>query len=141
MSGLPHVTAGQPFRPRASEWNTLLDSARTTGSGRVVVGQPPSTMLTGGSSAQGRCEAGFAKADNALTGVAFTFIRFVVDGAIDPPTTPKTLMEEVDADNVVVETEAVNRSTTLDAGPDSYVVCVKVNGEWNPVLVSESCPD
>lgn len=41
MSGgfLERVTPGQPFRPKASEWNTLLDTARIVQGQRVVVGQ------------------------------------------------------------------------------------------------------
>jgi len=36
-----HVTPGQPFRPRASEWNNLLDVARTVGDGRPITRVPP----------------------------------------------------------------------------------------------------
>ena len=97
----------------------------------------------GGSAAQGRLTSALTPCDNALTGATtFTFARYVTDSSIDPQTDPVTMMEEVDdADPpVIVETDGVNRSK-LEAAVDGHVVCVKINGEWVPVLVTDVCSE
>lgn len=101
-------------------------------------------VVTGGqTAAQGRLTSALTPCDNALTGATtFTFARYVTDGSIDPQTDPVTMMEEVDdADPpVIVETDGVNRSK-LEAAVDGHVVCVKISGEWVPVLAFDICPE
>jgi hypothetical protein len=48
MAGhLQHVTPGQPFRPPAGDWNTLVDMARLTGAGRTITRVPDSQPFPG----------------------------------------------------------------------------------------------
>ena len=95
----------------------------------------------GGSAAQGRLTSALTACDNALTGATtFTFVRYVPNPDIDPQTAPVTMMEEVDGDGEPVETEGVNRSP-LEASVDGHVVCVKIAGEWVPVLVFDQCSE
>jgi len=100
-------------------------------------------VVTGGqTAAQGRLTSALTPCDNALTGATtFTFARYVTDSDIDPQTDPVTMMEEVSGDPPeAVETEGVNRSK-LEAAVDGHVVCVKINGEWVPVLCFDICPE
>ena len=100
-------------------------------------------VVTGGqTAAQGRLTSALTPCDNALTGATtFTFARYVTDSDIDPQTDPVTMMEEVSGDRPeAVETEGVNRSK-LEAAVDGHVVCVKINGEWVPVLCFDICPE
>ena len=95
-----------------------------------------------GSAAQGRLTSALTPCDNALTGATtFTFARYVTDSSIDPQTDPVTMMEETSGDPPeAVETDGVNRSK-LEAAVDGHVVCVKINGEWVPVLAFDICPE
>ena len=95
-----------------------------------------------GSAAQGRLTSALTPCDNALTGATtFTFARYVTDSDIDPQTDPVTMMEEMSGDPPeAVETDGVNRSK-LEAAVDGHVVCVKINGEWVPVLAFDICPE
>ena len=100
-------------------------------------------VVTGGqTAAQGRLTSALAPCDNALTGATtFTFARYVTDSSIDPQTDPVTMMEEMSGDPPeAVETDGVNRSK-LEAAVDGHVVCVKINGEWVPVLAFDICPE
>ena len=100
-------------------------------------------VVTGGqTAAQGRLTSALSPCDNALTGATtFTFARYVTDSDIDPQTDPVTMMEEVSGDPPeAVETDGVNRSK-LEAAVDGHVVCVKINGEWVPVLAFDICPE
>ena len=100
-------------------------------------------VVTGGqTAAQGRLTSALTPCDNALTGATtFTFARYVTDGSIDPQTDPVTMMEETSGDPPeAVETDGVNRSK-LEAAVDGHVVCVKINGEWVPVLAFDICPE
>jgi len=97
----------------------------------------------GQTAAQGRLTSALTACDNALTGATtFTFARYVTDSDIDPQTDPVTMKEEVDSEDppAIVETDGVNRSP-LEAAVDGHVVCVKINGEWVPVLVFDVCPE
>ena len=99
--------------------------------------------MTGGqTAAQGRLTSALSPCDNALTGATtFTFARYVTDSSIDPQTDPVTMTEETSGDPPeAVETEGVNRSK-LEAAVDGHVVCVKINGEWVPVLAFDICPE
>ena len=95
-----------------------------------------------GSAAQGRLTSALAPCDNALTGATtFTFARYVTDSSIDPQTDPVTMMEETSGEPPeAVETDGVNRSK-LEAAVDGHVVCVKINGEWVPVLAFDQCSE
>ena len=95
-----------------------------------------------GSAAQGRLTSALTPCDNALTGATtFTFARYVTDSEIDPQTDPVTMTEETSGDPPeAVETDGVNRSK-LEAAVDGHVVCVKINGEWVPVLAFDICPE
>ena len=95
-----------------------------------------------GSAAQGRLTSALTACDNALTGATtFTFARYVTDSEIDPQTDPVTMMEEMSGEPPeAVETDGVNRSK-LEAAVDGHVVCVKINGEWVPVLAFDICPE
>jgi hypothetical protein len=95
-----------------------------------------------GSAAQGRLTSALTPCDNALTGATtFTFARYVTDSSIDPQTDPVTMMEETSGEPPeAVETDGVNRSK-LEAAVDGHVVCVKINGEWVPVLVFDQCSE
>ena len=100
-------------------------------------------VVTGGqTAAQGRLTSALTPCDNALTGATtFTFARYVTDSDIDPQTDPVTMMEEMSGDPPeAVETDGVNRSK-LEAAVDGHVVCVKINGEWVPVLAFDICPE
>ena len=100
-------------------------------------------VVTGGqTAAQGRLTSALSPCDNALTGATtFTFARYVTDSSIDPQTDPVTMTEETSGDPPeAVETEGVNRSK-LEAAVDGHVVCVKINGEWVPVLAFDICPE
>ena len=100
-------------------------------------------VVTGGqTAAQGRLTSALTPCDNALTGATtFTFARYVTDSSIDPQTDPVTMMEEMSGDPPeAVETDGVNRSK-LEAAVDGHVVCVKINGEWVPVLAFDICPE
>ena len=100
-------------------------------------------VVTGGqTAAQGRLTSALSPCDNALTGATtFTFARYVTDSDIDPQTDPVTMMEEMSGDPPeAVETDGVNRSK-LEAAVDGHVVCVKINGEWVPVLAFDICPE
>lgn len=100
-------------------------------------------VVTGGqTAAQGRLTSALSPCDNALTGATtFTFARYVTDGSIDPQTDPVTMTEETSGDPPeAVETDGVNRSK-LEAAVDGHVVCVKINGEWVPVLAFDICPE
>lgn len=101
-------------------------------------------VVTGGqTAAQGRLTSALTACDNALTGAtAFTFVRYVSNPDIDPQTDPVTMMEEVDDEDppAIIETDGVNRSP-LEASVDGHVVCVKINGEWVPVLAFDICPE
>ena len=100
-------------------------------------------VVTGGqTAAQGRLTSALTPCDNALTGATtFTFARYVTDGSIDPQTDPVTMTEETSGDPPeAVETDGVNRSK-LEAAVDGHVVCVKINGEWVPVLAFDICPE
>ena len=100
-------------------------------------------VVTGGqTAAQGRLTSALTPCDNALTGATtFTFARYVTDSSIDPQTDPVTMMEETSGDPPeAVETDGVNRSK-LEAAVDGHVVCVKINGEWVPVLAFDICPE
>ena len=100
-------------------------------------------VVTGGqTAAQGRLTSALTPCDNALTGATtFTFARYVTDSSIDPQTDPVTMMEEMSGDPPEsVETDGVNRSK-LEAAVDGHVVCVKINGEWVPVLAFDICPE
>jgi hypothetical protein len=100
-------------------------------------------VVTGGqTAAQGRLTSALTPCDNALTGATtFTFARYVTDSSIDPQTDPVTMMEEMRGDPPeAVETDGVNRSK-LEAAVDGHVVCVKINGEWVPVLAFDICPE
>ena len=100
-------------------------------------------VVTGGqTAAQGRLTSALTPCDNALTGATtFTFARYVTDGSIDPQTDPVTMTEEMSGDPPeAVETDGVNRSK-LEAAVDGHVVCVKINGEWVPVLAFDICPE
>ena len=96
----------------------------------------------GQTAAQGRLTSALTPCDNALTGATtFTFARYVTDSSIDPQTDPVTMMEETSGDPPeAVETDGVNRSK-LEAAVDGHVVCVKINGEWVPVLCFDICPE
>jgi hypothetical protein len=51
------------------------------------------------------------------------------------------MMEETSGEPPeAVETDGVNRSK-LEAAVDGHVVCVKINGEWVPVLVFDQCSE
>ena len=95
-----------------------------------------------GSAAQGRLTSALTPCDNALTGATtFTFARYVTDSEIDPQTDPVTMTEETSGEPPeAVETDGVNRSK-LEAAVDGHVVCVKINGEWVPVLAFDICPE
>ena len=100
-------------------------------------------VVTGGqTAAQGRLTSALTPCDNALTGATtFTFARYVTDSSIDPQTDPVTMTEETSGDPPeAVETDGVNRSK-LEAAVDGHVVCVKINGEWVPVLAFDICPE
>jgi hypothetical protein len=100
-------------------------------------------VVTGGqTAAQGRLTSALTPCDNALTGATkFTFARYVTDSSIDPQTDPVTMMEETSGEPPeAVETDGVNRSK-LEAAVDGHVVCVKINGEWVPVLVFDQCSE
>lgn len=100
-------------------------------------------VVTGGqTAAQGRLTSALSPCDNALTGATtFTFARYVTDSSIDPQTDPVTMMEETSGEPPeAVETDGVNRSK-LEAAVDGHVVCVKINGEWVPVLAFDICPE
>jgi len=100
-------------------------------------------VVTGGqTAAQGRLTSALTPCDNALTGATtFTFARYVTDSEIDPQTDPVTMTEETSGDPPeAVETDGVNRSK-LEAAVDGHVVCVKINGEWVPVLAFDICPE
>lgn len=100
-------------------------------------------VVTGGqTAAQGRLTSALTPCDNALTGATtFTFARYVTDGSIDPQTDPVTMTEEMSGDPPeAVETDGVNRSK-LEAAVDGHVVCVKISGEWVPVLAFDICPE
>ena len=100
-------------------------------------------VVTGGqTAAQGRLTSALTPCDNALTGATtFTFARYVTDSSIDPQTDPVTMMEETSGEPPeAVETDGVNRSK-LEAAVDGHVVCVKINGEWVPVLAFDICPE
>ena len=96
----------------------------------------------GQTAAQGRLTSALTPCDNALTGATtFTFARYVTDSSIDPQTDPVTMMEETSGEPPeAVETDGVNRSK-LEAAVDGHVVCVKINGEWVPVLAFDICPE
>lgn len=145
---LTSMVAGDELGPVDGEW--FIGAA---GNGFVAQGDllpnsdPPRAQFYrsggGGAAAQGRLTSALSACDNALTGAtAFTFVRYVSNPDIDPQTDPATMMEEVDdADPpVIVETKGVNRSP-LEASVDGHVVCVKINGEWVPVLVFDVCPE
>jgi len=140
---LDYVTPGEPFKPSATTWNAFVDTARTVRQQRVIFGVPP-LQASGDDNeqAQGRLTSALAPCDNALTGATtFTFARYVTDGSIDPQTDPVTMTEETSGDPPeAVETEGVNRSK-LEAAVDGHVVCVKINGEWVPVLCFDICPE
>ena len=100
-------------------------------------------VVTGGqTAAQVRLTSALSPCDNALTGATtFTFARYVTDSDIDPQTDPVTMMEEASGDPPeAVETDGVNRSK-LEAAVDGHVVCVKIKGEWVPVLAFDICPE
>jgi hypothetical protein len=100
---------------------------------------PSSGGGKGGEGAQGRLLSAITPCDNALTGATtFTFAKYVENTDVDPQTDPITMMEEVDSESVAVETTGVNRSP-LEADIDGHVVCVKINGEWVPVLCFDQC--
>ena len=107
---------------------------------RRTILYPSGGGKAGGEGAQGRLLSALSPCDNALTGATtFTFARYVENTDIDPQTDPVTMMEEVDGDGIAVETTGVNRSP-LEADIDGHVVCVKINGEWTPVLCFDVCP-
>jgi hypothetical protein len=123
--------------------HNLLSSMVRSAGGRRAVLYPSNSGPAQAGAAQGRLTSALTPCDNALTGATtFTFARYVTDSEIDPQTDPVTMMEEVDdADPpVIVETDGVNRSK-LEAAVDGHVVCVKINGEWVPVLVFDVCPE
>ena len=106
-------------------------------------GRSTRRVVTGGqTAAQGRLTSALTPCDNALTGATtFTFARYVTDSDIDPQTDPVTMTEEMSGDPPeAVETDGVNRSK-LEAAVDGHVVCVKINGEWVPVLAFDICPE
>lgn len=131
--GLTQTAAKQVGQVVREVLRTLPPTGRRT---RRVVGGG------GGSAAQGRLTSALTACDNALTGATtFTFARYVTDSEIDPQTDPVTMVEEVSGDPPeAVETDGVNRSP-LEAAVDGHVVCVKINGEWVPVLVFDVCPE
>ena len=108
-----------------------------------ATGRRTRRVVTGGqTAAQGRLTSALTPCDNALTGATtFTFARYVTDSEIDPQTDPVTMTEETSGDPPeAVETDGVNRSK-LEAAVDGHVVCVKINGEWVPVLAFDICPE
>jgi hypothetical protein len=132
--GLTQTAAKQVGQVVREVLRTLPPTGRRT---RRVIGGGA------GSAAQGRLTSALTACDNALTGATtFTFARYVTDSDIDPQTDPVTMKEEVDSEDppAIVETEGVNRSP-LEAAVDGHVVCVKINGEWVPVLVFDVCPE
>jgi hypothetical protein len=123
--------------------HNLLSSMVRMAGGRRQVLYPSNSGPAQAGAAQGRLTSALTACDNALTGAtAFTFVRYVPNPDIDPQTDPVTMMEEVDdADPpVIIETDGVNRSP-LEASVDGHVVCVKISGEWVPVLVFDVCPE
>lgn len=142
MNGF-RLTPGEPFEPSAKAWNRAQEAADVVFGRTTMTGIPPTNQFGGQTAAQGRLTSALTPCDNALTGATkFTFARYVTDSSIDPQTDPVTMMEEVDdADPpVIVETDGVNRSP-LEASAGGHVVCVKINGEWVPVLVFDQCSE
>lgn len=144
---LTAMTAGDELGPVADEW--FIGSA---GSGFVAQGDllpdsdPPRAQFYrsgggGGGATQGRLLSAISPASNGLTGATtFTFARYVRDPDIDPQTDPVTMKEEDDGADPpeAVETEGVNRAHITGA-IDDHVVCVRISGEWVPVLVAGTC--
>ena len=122
--------------------HNLLSSMVRSAGGRRTVLHPSNSGPAQAGAAQGRLTSALSPCDNALTGATtFTFARYVTDGSIDPQTDPVTMMEEMSGDPPeAVETDGVNRSK-LEAAVDGHVVCVKINGEWVPVLVTDVCSE
>lgn len=122
--------------------HNLLSSMVRSAGGRRTVLYPPQAKVGGETAAQGRLTSALTACDNALTGATtFTFARYVTDSDIDPQTDPVTMMEEVSGDPPeAVDTDGVNRSP-LEAAVDGHVVCVKINGEWVPVLCFDQCSE
>ena len=96
----------------------------------------------GGEALIGRLITAISPASNSLTGATeFKVALWVPDPDIDPQTVPKTLMEEVDEDFVLIETDCVNRSKKLSANPGGMVILNRINGELIPEWVEDSCAD
>ena len=105
--------------------HNLLSSMVRSAGGRRTVLHPSNSGPAQAGAAQGR----------------LTFARYVTDGSLDPQTDPVTMTEETSGDPPeAVETDGVNRSK-LEAAVDGHVVCVKINGEWVPVLVTDVCSE
>ena len=122
--------------------HNLLSSMVRSAGGRRTVLHPSNSGPAQAGAAQGRLTSALTPCDNALTGATtFTFARYVTDSSIDPQTDPVTMTEETSGDPPeAVETDGVNRSK-LEAAVDGHVVCVKINGEWVPVLAFDICPE
>ena len=140
---LDFVQPGQPFKPSAASWNAFVDTARTVRARRTITGVPDGQWDSGGNEALiGRLITAISPASNSLTGATeFKVALWVPDPDIDPQTVPKTLMEEVDDDFVLIETYCVNRSTKLSANSGGMVILNRINGELIPCWVEDICPD
>lgn len=140
----PETSLETEVGPVDSEWSMdttgtgwLYGGLHDADNGRILV-----VKLSdgGGKLAQGRLLSPMDPATNSLTGAtAFSFVRFVTGTPVAPQNI-KNLVEETDSNGAIKPTNGVNRSK-LVANEDAYVILAKINGEWNPVLICDVCPE